>query len=188
MPLIHGYSAKARSANIKRLVSEGYPQKQAVAIAYDVARKARANVDDELGDILSRNIWVSPFDAKEALDTVHASAMSLDVDMRQAAQAGKLPPAELAEWQKWLKGFVDYYNSRVNSFAMWRLLDSKAVLTDAERLASDLTMWRQRFLHFTGSAAVAQPLRISEGDFGPGTVLLIVLATIGAWQLYKSFK
>ena len=41
MPLSKKKSKKAMSANISRLVSEGYPQKQAVAIAYSVAGKSR---------------------------------------------------------------------------------------------------------------------------------------------------
>lgn len=41
MPLKKGASKKAISANIKTLVSEGKPQKQAVAIALDTAKKSR---------------------------------------------------------------------------------------------------------------------------------------------------
>lgn len=42
MPLLKGKSAAAKSANISRLVHEGRPQQQAVAIALDVARRKRA--------------------------------------------------------------------------------------------------------------------------------------------------
>lgn len=41
MPLVKGSSRKAMSTNIKREVAAGRPQKQAVAIAYSVARKAK---------------------------------------------------------------------------------------------------------------------------------------------------
>lgn len=41
MPLKQGYSSKTMSENIRREIGRGKPQKQAVAIAYSVARKAR---------------------------------------------------------------------------------------------------------------------------------------------------
>lgn len=41
MPLKKGYSKKSVSANIRTEMAAGKPQKQAVAIALDVARRAR---------------------------------------------------------------------------------------------------------------------------------------------------
>ena len=40
MPLVKSTSKKAMSVNIKREMAAGKPQKQAVAIAYSVKRKA----------------------------------------------------------------------------------------------------------------------------------------------------
>ncbi len=41
MPLVRSGSRKAFSQNVRREVEAGKPQKQAVAIAYSVARRAR---------------------------------------------------------------------------------------------------------------------------------------------------
>lgn len=40
MPLIQGKTKKSQSKNIKKLMEEGYPQRQAIAISYSVKRKA----------------------------------------------------------------------------------------------------------------------------------------------------
>jgi hypothetical protein len=44
MPLIQGSSEASIHSNIKKLIGEGYKRKQAVAIAYSVAKKK----DDEI--------------------------------------------------------------------------------------------------------------------------------------------
>lgn len=41
MPLKKGYSKKTVSSNIRREMKAGKPQKQAIAIALDVARRAK---------------------------------------------------------------------------------------------------------------------------------------------------
>jgi hypothetical protein len=47
MPLKQSGSEKAQSENISRLVHEGYPQEQAVAISYDIRRKNDAMPNSE---------------------------------------------------------------------------------------------------------------------------------------------
>lgn len=42
MPLKKGYSKKSISSNIKAEMESGKPQKQAIAIALDVARRVKA--------------------------------------------------------------------------------------------------------------------------------------------------
>jgi hypothetical protein len=41
MPLVKSKSKSAFSENVKRLCHEGYEKKQAVAIAYDIQRRAK---------------------------------------------------------------------------------------------------------------------------------------------------
>lgn len=46
MPLQSGYSRETISANIRKLMEEGYPQRQAVAIALSQARKSAKKIKD----------------------------------------------------------------------------------------------------------------------------------------------
>ena len=55
MPLIKSKSKKAISTNIGELVSSGRPQKQAVAIALDVARKSGAHISKNPHDDRKRH-------------------------------------------------------------------------------------------------------------------------------------
>ena len=41
MPLKKGKSKSTFEENFRRLLAEGYPKKQALAIAYDIQRKAK---------------------------------------------------------------------------------------------------------------------------------------------------
>lgn len=51
MPLSEGKSDKARSKNIAKLIDEGYPKKQAVAIGYSKQRKGKKKSAKLSGDM-----------------------------------------------------------------------------------------------------------------------------------------
>ncbi len=166
MPLAQGHSAQARRYNIAMLRREGYPEKQAVAIAYRVSNASVIDCWDLDG--LSDDFFITPQDAREALEAVQKSAFSLNVDMQRAGAAGKLPPVELAEWSGWYVKFTEYYQeTHGGGFLDWRLWNSTGVLAEAEQMATDLGAWRARYRHFTGqSATTAAPVRKKPGDHG----------------------
>ena len=147
--------------------------------------------DDTLEDILSEDFWISPSDAKAALDEVRKSVVSFDQDMKTALAAGRIDPAEVAQWDRWRGQFADYYRRVTESFMGWRLVDSTGVLTEAERMATDLGAWRARFQAKTKTApTTAAPVRTHVGPtHGPMSSILTALATVGtvglAWRIYK---
>jgi hypothetical protein len=66
MPLLKGKSDAAKSGNISRLVHEGRPQRQAVAIALDVARRGKAD-----GGSIAKKTHVGPIRSDVAGRTDH---------------------------------------------------------------------------------------------------------------------
>ncbi len=54
MPLEHGKSKESLHENIKKLIGEGRSRKQAVAIAYSVARK---NKHGDIGTITPQDVY-----------------------------------------------------------------------------------------------------------------------------------
>lgn len=71
MPLAKGSSKKTVSANISELVSSGRPQKQAVAIALDTARKTKAEGGAPLGP-MAKGTPYAPSAQKTHLGPIHS--------------------------------------------------------------------------------------------------------------------
>jgi len=145
----------------------------------------------ELGDILSEDFWISPDDARAALNEVRKSVVSFNQDVQNALAAGRIPPSEASEWAKWKRQFDAYYRRINESWMGWRLVDSTGVLTESERMATDLGAWRARYQAKTKQApTTSAPVRTHVGPTqGPLSSILTALATVGAvglaWRIYK---
>lgn len=184
MPLVQGYSADARKWNIRKLMHEGHPRNQAVAIAYRIAEKARATEDDELGELLSGDFWISPDDARQALLEVRKAASSLNQDMLNAKAANRMPEREMAAWSTWLQQFNQYADSVLDSVLGWRLIDSSGVLSRAELLSADLNAWRNRYVAFMGAQPLTKPVVNTTAGPGVGPGQIVKYAAIGIGVLF----
>lgn len=51
MPVVEGSNQKAINENIKRLISENKPRREAVAISLEMARRASSNNDESLNQL-----------------------------------------------------------------------------------------------------------------------------------------
>lgn len=149
---------------------------------------------DDLGEILSEDFWISPSDAKQALDEVRKSVVSFNADMQNALANNTIPPTEAAEWARWKRQFDQYYSRITGSFMGWRLADSTGVLTEAERMANDLGAWRQRFRALAKvDPTTPAPVRTHAGPTqGPMSSILTGLAFVGAvglaWRIYSDLR
>jgi hypothetical protein len=65
MPLKTGKSDDDISANIKRLMHEGHPQEQAIAIAYKEAGRSNQDAARHVMDSASLASWLDGVDAAE---------------------------------------------------------------------------------------------------------------------------
>lgn len=100
MPLKQSGSESAQSENISRLVHEGYPQKQAVAISYDIKRKN--DMSDMYADIAARaDALVKRFDT-----------FMTRRRLRQDEARRKMADARIAKGKKRLDDFAEAHHPR----------------------------------------------------------------------------
>ncbi|MEY5060452.1 MAG: hypothetical protein RIS45_373 [Planctomycetota bacterium] len=88
MPLIKRSSKAARATNIRRLIDEGYPPRQAVAIAYATQRAARNRAGGSMGAKAHRDAAIEAEKATRAQSGAAAVASSRAAsDHARAAEA-----------------------------------------------------------------------------------------------------
>lgn len=91
-PLKGGSSKATISANIRKLMHEGYPQRQAIAIAFSKAGKARRNPDDENPIAASRSdLLLAAHDS-----AVRGAIREAKAFLAKASKIRKLTMAEIA--------------------------------------------------------------------------------------------
>lgn len=75
MPLIKSKSEKAFKSNIKAEIAAGKPQKQAVAIAYDVQRRAPRKAEGGASRVNEAGNYTKPEMRRRLFDSIKGSAV-----------------------------------------------------------------------------------------------------------------
>lgn len=75
MPLIKSKSEKAFKSNIKAEIAAGKPHKQAVAIAYDVQRRAAKKADGGSSSVNEAGNYTKPEMRRRLFDSIKGSAV-----------------------------------------------------------------------------------------------------------------
>lgn len=88
MPLKIGYSNKTKSENIAQEIRAGKPRDQAAAIAYHIARKARAKKMAQGGEVEPMEIPVDEELKKRMEKELYDKAAELRGDKKKMAQGG----------------------------------------------------------------------------------------------------
>jgi hypothetical protein len=94
MPLKKGKSQKTVSTNIRELVHSGRPQKQAIAIALDVARRSNKNIGGGITGDVSDPLGINPNTKAKVAAANAAQMMGAPVDPMGQPATGGAPMGE----------------------------------------------------------------------------------------------